>query len=322
VDSAFRPAENKSLQKDGEKLLTVGNLQQGRTIPGIFSQGFTGWMMVHLLDYFAAEHDQNQWKYDRAKCQPLIRQVSHDVFSNDFSKAADQFLFDPDASAEEVDKGQAAILQIKDCLQTVVAKSKKNVSYQDLFYTRSSATIKTFIDFDKLGKFANAWEAFKKVDELIERQIQDMHARLDLAHIGYHTEEEEADVFAANYLLSIGRTQADLQNALAHIGRGALRSSPTSAAEVNACLEAYQNRWMLNGKPYIPMPTDFSDAHHGFCFRLYNMDYLRERMGTYSPPPRTQNVSIVRDDYAPIHDRYEQISQSLRNAAKNAKVVN
>lgn len=182
--------------------------------------------------------------------------------------------------------------------------------------------MKTFIDFNKMGKFANAWEAFKKVDEVIARQIEDMHSRLDLAYIGYYTEEEEADVFAANYLLSVGRTQADLQDALADFGRGARRNSPTSAAEVDACLEAYQNHWTLNGKPYMPMPTDFSDAHHGFCFRLYNMDYLRGRMGTYSLPPRMQNASNTGDDYTPIRDRYKQISQSLRKAAKKTSAIN
>ena len=121
--------------------------------------------------------------------------------------------------------------------------------------------------------------------------------------------EEEADVFAVNYLRWTGRSQSDLQNALVNL----IRADRSPSHDAEECLEAYDNHWQLNGHPYHMLPVDFKDDHHDFCYRLHSLDNIYPLLGAY-PQAATSEDS---GDYLPVREKFAEISAALAGVRAN-----
>jgi Zn-dependent protease with chaperone function len=302
---AFRPPEDRNLKRIGDALLAVGSLKPGRTIPGMFSHSVGGEVLLSALRNIA-DNPSKKWKFNRKKCA---------VFNKE-SDAGRRYLFATELTPQEEKRGLEYFRQAKECTQTIVSADGKDPAYDE--YLTSMPPKLMLMDYLVKDFHAspsrNAWEAFQKIEPVMARRMAELHASAELRRVGYYTFEEEADVFALNYLLSTGRPAQDLQKGLMSMMKTEVNGHKLSA-EDRDCITAAENQWQLNGAPYTPLPLDYVDFHHGICFRLFSVDNYVRRLGEF----KTLNEAGEERTYAPVRERYGTISKTLEASSSASR---
>lgn len=314
--SAFRPPEEPAFASEGRRLLKIGNLREGRALPGYFNLPFEAEVLMHSMINFVVEsrvsiaRGEGHNKIDKA-CYNLGLEIFEKGL---FRRAHQEYLYaaeiTPKAQAEWIGKFEA----IKSCLERVLPKKKDDGFLHYLTRQGTGKNLTDLIGDHQPTPSKNAWEAYRKLGPVIEKNLREIHASELLRQIGYYTPEEEADVFAIDFLRWDGRSQSDLQSALANMIRAGLAMNKRRGIDSEECLAAYENKWMLHGSPYRPLPVDFKDDHHDFCYRLRMLDDIYPRLGIY--PETSENTERVSRDYQPLREKFMEIVSGLKQVAE------
>lgn len=157
---------------------------------------------------------------------------------------------------------------------------------------------------------SSVWAAFEIADAALTRSIGVLHSHADGRRLGYYTYEEEADVFAMNYLLAQGQGPKPLESLFYSFMESALVGHPELAPRLRGCMAAYRQGWKVMGRPYRAVIDDFQDQHHGLCYRLYHLrDIAKNLVVQGSKDP----ISLPEgEDYGEIRDSYASYVQALK----------
>lgn len=292
---SFRPPEDPNLFEAGNLLLALGKAPRGQTLPELFRNPFSGEVLLTATQ--ALRYDKSgAWDFDRKKCAEFFDQAGQN---------AQRFLYSESASSDAGTKWRDYFERLRECTKTVVARAGKDQTYVS-YFTRippRANVMPYLLRGFRTEPHRNAWDAFLAVEAVISEKLNKIGSDEFLRKLGYYTLEEEADIFALNYLMTYGYSPASMQSALANMTRLSLASGKTSANE-KPCLEAYDNGWMLHGKSYTPLPTSYDDPHHSLCFRLYDVSRMAKELGPYD----AADSKTTDGGFAAIRNRYRQLS--------------
>ena len=301
---AFRPTEGKSMGELGKTLLRMGSLKKGRSLPGYFDSPVAGEILMdrpRAMGLFKDAYTAD-FTYNLEACAPL--------WADDPTHSISNYLYGKNLSPEVEKKAKALFETAKNCTQSIVRKPVSRYGYLNFFAHELDLDAMAYLAPGlNLDSFPNAWEAFRKLEPVVSQSLNKIHEGEALRHAGYYTYEEEADVFAINYLLTYGRSQASLQEGLANLVRYEIKSENVELPELEDCIAASENHWTLKGKNYTPLPLDFSDPHHGFCFRLFNIESLYSRLGAYASVMLTGIGDV--QSFESVRKKYEEIATGL-----------
>jgi hypothetical protein len=298
----FRPPMAPNLKGYGENLLMLGKIRSGRKLEGYFNSGVAGELFVsglviaiHLNDFYGRPYD-----FDQQACSEFLP-------SGTFSgQAISRYIYSERVRPTDLMAARSEIKQAQFCARTLKIKSP-DFNFNGVFRSGNKGILLVDPQLD-ISAAKNLWDAFQILEPSITEKWMGITADPKLREIGYYTFEEEADVFALNYQSSSEAGHQALQTSLKNVLRYMVDEWHVSSRELADCLQAADHGWTLKGNIYTPLPDDFSDPHHGLCFRLFNIDELNRKMGVAG---HMTEDPMLAQAYAPIKASYLRLNRDI-----------
>lgn len=282
-NGSFNPPKNARAESIGAKLRVVGNVEGilHGGYPGLYSSKFTG----EILKIFANKIDLGRYNNFRDflipenGCEYLSdeRNVQTNIRANLLFRLADANL-----ALSEIPE---IVADFANCIKKVTLRGE-NLQLKDYLsllgrgdFAISSNSIGKFFSADELAQPVQSLaRAFEIIDEKVTVSMHEIYQSPEYQNLGFYTYEGEADIFAANLLQAIGSSSMDLQSTLVSIVKSEIDQGDeeNEAKDLAACLNSRDNKWQVNGIDAWPAIKNFENMHHEFCYRLFNLDRMKQ----------------------------------------------
>lgn len=292
-ENLYSPEEIGQFHRKGQLLIDIGKIKQGRSLSGYFDKSIAAEYLYNIIG--SSNFLNPKMKYEDKYCQNIFVNIKdgdrrdplyfHDQkikIQEQSRKTIFNYLYSEDYDLEASNE---IFSEIKNCLlHTKVNVDRDEDVIEAISYFipdyRKREVFNYFNNKKLIPSFKNMWQLFEYINTIVSTGYDNFVNSSKIKDIGYYTTEEEADIFASEFINLTGNDTSSLQTALISILKYKyfnvdVKVDSYAKSSGKNCIKAYKNDWSLDGKKFRPLLNDFKSNHHNFCYRIYNLDKFK-----------------------------------------------